>query len=421
MKYWHALIGVGACLLAGCFEAPEPGIGGGDADSGSILSAGVIDAALMELVETGSVVGVSALVYEDDREAYFGAYGMADREAGQAMQRDTLVQIHSMTKPVTGVALMTLYEKGHFKLDDPITKYVPELENLRVYDGTDENGDPKLRPPSRMPTVLDVMRHTAGLASNDNTPVGKIYKQVNPIRWGSDLQEVVTKLGTIPLINDPGKEWRYSDVADIQALMVERFSGQPFDDYIRTTIFEPLGMNDTAYYVENDQRSRLAAMYETKGDLSLARVPDTEAFRYLSKKWQFTPGGFGLVSTIDDYMKFGLMLQGDGSLGDIRILLPETVKLMRTNSVDDAGKPRRWVRSLGQVGFGLDFAVRIAPPKKRKEHYGVVGEFFWDGLASTLFWVDPENDLTSVLFLQQTPKNNQAHHKFRNAVYNVDW
>jgi CubicO group peptidase (beta-lactamase class C family) len=203
---------------------------------------------------------------------------------------------------------------------------------------------------------------------------------------------------------------------DVEAYLVERLSGKPFDQYLKETIFDPLGMNNTRYVVPESDRKRFAAMYRKSDDGKLTRIPN-EADTFNTKNWPLKPGGFGLTSTLDDYMKFARMLVNKGTLGSITILKPETVKLMATNHLSDIISQRMWLPTKGQVGFGIDFAVRLRPPTSKEENNGVVGEFFWDGAASTLFWVDPVNDLTAVLFVQIFPFYGKLHKSFRDAVY----
>jgi len=325
-----------------------------------------------------------------------------------------------MTKPIAGVALMTLYEEGKFSLDDLITKHVPELADLKLYAGENPDGTMILKSPERQPTVLDFMRHTVGLGDDGDTPVSEIYRRIDPNNWNNTLPEVAEKLGQIPLLYEPGTRWRYSAAVDIQALMVERLSGKPFDQYVQEIIFDPLGMQEISYFVPEGKRGRMAGLYQTQDDGSLKRILNTEAHKFNIERQTLTPGSFGFVSSIDDYMTFARMLQNEGELNGARILKPETVALMATNTLSDNVTDRWWLPSKGQVGFGLDFAVRVAPPADTDEHFGAVGEFFWDGFASTLFWVDPANDLTAVLFVQIIPFNNGVHNAFRDAVYNQE-
>jgi CubicO group peptidase (beta-lactamase class C family) len=378
-----------------------------------------LDSSLRRFVADGKVSGVSALVWEKGREKYFGAFGLADREAARPMRRDAIVQIFSMTKPVTGVALMTLYEQGKFKLDDPIAKYLPELANVQVYAGADSAGKPILVAPRRAITIADITRHTAGFATGaDNPGVGPLLAAADPGNRNNTLAEEVQKLGTVPLWFQPGEKWAYGPSVDVQARLVEVLSGVPFERYARQHVLDPLGMRDTRYVVPARDLGRLAALYNRADDGTLTRAPDSTAFAFNTRPWPLTPGSWGLTSTLDDYMRFARMLANGGALGGVRILRPETVKLMATSHLDESITDRSWLPSKGQVGFGIDFAVRVRPPATPAENNGVVGEFFWDGAASTLFWVDPVNQLTAVLFVQLVPFDRVGLHKgFRDAVY----
>lgn len=382
----------------------------------------IIDAALKAMVDDKRLIGVSALVYEHGKEAYFGAFGLADRENNKPMTRDTVVQIFSMTKPVVGVALMQMYERGKFQLDDPLSNYLPEFANVTVYAGQDANGQPKFEPPKRPVTVRDILRHTAGfIGGPDDSPVGRLYRDAD-LRGGfaNTLPQVSQKLAGVPLLYQPGTRWLYSDAVDIQAALTEKLSGVPFDRYLDLHIFRPLGMSHVRYTIlpTDADRPQLAAMYTRNDDGTFTRQPDEDAFKFNSASWPYKPGSFGLVATIDDYMKFARMLQGGGKLGRARILKPETVKLMATDAMPKEVTDKSWLPSKGQVGFGIDFAVRVAPPKDASESSGQVGEFFWDGAASTLFWVDPKNEITAVLFTQFRPFDKIKLHKtFRDAVY----
>jgi CubicO group peptidase (beta-lactamase class C family) len=382
----------------------------------------IIDAALKTLVDDKRLIGVSALVYERGKEVYFGAFGLADRENNKPMTRDTVVQIFSMTKPIVGVALMQMYERGKFQLDDPLANHLPEYANVTVYAGLDANGQPKFEPPKRPILVRDILRHTAGFAAGpDDSPVGRLYRDADP-RGGftNTLSVVSQKLARVPLAYQPGTRWLYSDAVDIQAALCEKLSGVPFDRYLDLHIFKPLAMSQVRYTIlpADADRPQLAAMYTRNDDGTFTRQNDDEAFKFNGTSWPYKPGSFGLVATLDDYMKFARMLQGGGKLGRARILKPETVKLMATDAMPKEVTDKSWLPSKGQVGFGIDFAVRIAPPKDSTESSGSVGEFFWDGAASTLFWVDPKNEITAVLFTQMRPFDKIKLHKtFRDAVY----
>jgi len=379
-----------------------------------------IDSTLKSFVDAGDITGVSALIFEKNKEVYYNAFGYADREDSIPMDRNTIVQIFSMTKPITGVALMTLFEKDSFKLDDPVSKYAPEFADMKVYAGVDSvSGGLILEDPKRPMTIRDLTRHTAGFANSGDIPgLGPLMQKTDAMNRENTLTQMAEKLGSVPLWYHPGEQWAYGPSVDVQAFLVERISGQPFDEYIKTEIFNPLGMSQTRYFVPESDRRHLAATYNRSDEGVLTRVPDERAFSFNTENWALTPGGFGLTSTLDDYMRFARMLVNEGQLDSIAILQPETVKLMATNHLDENIEERSWLPSKGQVGFGIDFAVRLNPPASADENNGVVGEFFWDGAASTLFWVDPVNELTAVLFVQLFPYDKIGlHKKFRNAVY----
>ena len=380
-----------------------------------------IDAALEGFVKANTLVGVSALVYHDGREAYFGAFGLADREANRPLTRDAIVQIYSMTKPVTGVALMTLYEQGKFQLDDPVSKYLPEFASMRVYAGKDVNGQLIFEAPHRPITVRDLMRHTSGMAGGaEPGPVGDAFLQADLSALDIPLSEGVRRLSTVPLLYHPGTRWLYSPSVEVQALLVERLSGMRFDQYLQKHIFDPLKMKDTRHVVRPADWKRMAALYSRSDDGVMTRVPDEKAFEFNRKDWPLKPGSWGLTSTLDDYMHFARMLLNGGQLDGVRILEPGTVRLMATDAMPDAVTDKSWLPGKGQVGFGIDFAVRIASPKAG-EASGEVGEYFWDGFANTLFWVDPTNQIAAVLFAQYVPFGKAPFHKaFRDAVYYDD-
>ena len=389
------------------------------------LEPAVIDAALKGVVDSKAVIGVSGLVFQNDKEVYFGAFGQADRENNKPMTRDTIVQIFSMTKAITGVALMQLYERGKFELDAPLEVYAPEFANLKVYAGLDAAGQPKYEAPKRKPTVRDVLRHTAGFTSGggDNTAVGTIYRELDPRDINNTLPQFAQKLGQVPLAYQPGTRWLYSDSVDVQAYLVQKLSGVPFDEFVKLHIFRPLGMNTIRYTIlpTDADRPNLAAIYTRNEDGTFTRQGDAEAYTFNNAAWPMKPGSFGFVSNIDDYMKFARMLVNGGKLGRARILKPETVKLMATDAMPAEVTDKSWLPSKGTVGFGIDFAVRTGPPKDAAEASGAVGEFFWDGAASTLFWADPVNNIAAVLFTQMRPFDKVKLHKtFRDAVYKND-
>jgi CubicO group peptidase (beta-lactamase class C family) len=377
-----------------------------------------LDAVLREVIAQGKAVGLSALIVQLDREVYFGAFGFADREAGRAMTRDTLAQIWSMTKPVTGVVLMTLYEEGRFALDDPLSKYLPEYADVRVYDGVDAAGEPRTVAPQRPILVRDILRHTAGFSSeSDPSPAREAFLRAKLDDRTRTLAQLSELVAAMPLAFQPGTRWLYGPSVDIQARLAERLAGKPYAQLLQERVLDPLRMHETAYVVPAAQRARLAAVYELK-DGAFVRIGDEAAFANVTRAGALTPGGYGLVSTLDDYARFARMLLGGGELDGVRILQSATVEAMATDLLSTDITERSWLPSKGQVGFGIDVAVRHSPPADAKEASGAVGEFFWDGYANTLFWVDPKNELVAVLFTQYIPPSGtDLFKRFRDAVY----
>lgn len=381
-----------------------------------------IDHALADMVASGRAAGVSVLVWKNGREVHFGAAGFANRETERPMARDTLVQIFSMTKPVTGVALMQLWEQGKFGLDDPLSDYLPEFAATRVFLGNDAAGKPILRAPVRPVTIRDVLRHTAGFGYGGGPSLPEqAFAAADPLNLQNDLTEFGKRLAGVPLMFDPGRQWRYSAAVDVQALLIEKLTGLKFEDYVRAHVLDPLAMRETGWTQPQDRFARLAMGYAKGADGKLAPQSDQvmRAFNFAPRK--LTMGGAGLVSSIDDYMRFARMLLVKGTLDGTRILDPSTVGLMATDQLDPRVTERQWLGSKGNGGFGFDFFVRTGQPQDPQENRGAVGEFFWDGAWSTLFWVDPANDMAVVFFAQTAPIDLSLHRDIRRAVYGDDY
>ncbi|MDH5834348.1 serine hydrolase domain-containing protein [Luteimonas kalidii] len=413
-------------LLVACQPAPPAATGETEspapATPPALVDPAHIDGVLREVVEQDRAVGVSALVFERGQEAYFGAFGMADREAGRAMARDTLAQVYSMTKPVTGVVLMTLYDEGRFKLDDPLSTYLPEYADVRVHAGEDASGQPVLEAPQRPILVRDILRHTAGFAAAfEDDAAARLYREAGVDSREITLEEMSRRLARVPLAYQPGTRWLYGISVDVQARLAEVLAGKPFAQLVQERVLDPLGMKETAYFVPPERRGRMMAVYELREAGGFDRLPDSPALDNAYREWTMAPGGYGLVSTLDDYMRFGRMLANGGELEGTRILAADTVALMATDDLPDTVGDRSWLPGKGQVGFGIDFAVRHSPPAHQGEASGAVGEFFWDGYANTLFWVDPRHDIVAVLFTQSIPPGGtDLHKRFRDAVYHRD-
>jgi CubicO group peptidase (beta-lactamase class C family) len=377
-----------------------------------------IDQTLREMVARQRVAGAAVLVWKDGREAYFGTAGYADREAKRRFTRDTLTQVWSMTKPITGVTLMTLWEQGRFSLDEPLAKYLPEYADVKVFAGTDPAGKPILRAPARPIVIRDIMRHTAGFVTDGGSSgPEKIFAEVDPLNLANTLDQFSRKLPTVPLAYDPGTQWRYSPAVDVQARLVEKLSGEPFETYVREHVFAPLGMRDSAWTQPEGRYSRLAAAYSAGPAGTLVRKSEADIRRLNFSDRKLTRGGAGVATTMDDYLRFARMLLNHGSLDGVRILKPSTVRLMSTNQLDPKITERDWLPTKGNGGFGMDFFVRTGRPKDAAENRGTVGEFWWDGAWSTLFWIDPANDMIVLFFTQKEPWDGTLHHDIREAVY----
>jgi CubicO group peptidase (beta-lactamase class C family) len=343
-----------------------------------------------------------------------------DREHARPMVDDAIFRIYSMTKPITSVALMTLYERGHFQLNDPLHRVIPEWKNMRVYV-SGEGEAMETREPARPMTFRHILSHTAGLSYGATRhPADRAYGvQGVQRRNGETLRSfVVQTLAHVPLRYDPGDRWMYSFSTDVCAYLVEAISGKPFDQYLQETIFDPLGMRDTAFAVSAENASRLAANYQRQPDKSLALVDDPERSPFLRVP-TFLSGGGGLTSTMADYYRFCEMLRRGGELDGARVLGPRTIRLMTQNHL--AGNRDLTSMAMGAfsetayegVGFGLGFAMTTSAVDA-----GALaqGDYYWGGAASTIFWVDPAEDLVAIFMTQLMPS---ATFNFRGQLKNI--
>jgi CubicO group peptidase (beta-lactamase class C family) len=393
-------------------------------------------------VADGTMVGGLGVIARNGKVIYSEPYGQADREAGRAMEEDTIFRIYSMTKPVTGVALMMLYEEGKFRLDDPIAKYLPELANLEVAlstagtgvvsDGTvsramGESNEALIgqtRKPVRQPTIRDLLTHTAGFTYGvfGFTEVDQMYIKAGLI-GDMTLTEFVGALGKIPLQYEPGTQWHYSVSVDIQGRLVEVLAGMSFGEFLRQRLFQPLDMRDTSFYVGTEKQGRLAQLYKPKGVsatnfLARAVEPGLEvadswiATRY-SEPPKFESGGGGLLSTARDYLRFSQMMLNGGELDGVRVLSPKTVSLMTMNHLGDL--PMGFGRKGG--GFGLGFGLILDPGSFGG--VGSAGEYSWGGVAGTRFWVNPQEKLIGIFMVQSVPHRTRLADDFRVLTYSA--
>jgi len=369
-----------------------------------------VSAQIQADVEAGRIVGATALIARRGRVGYFEAFGQADREESAPMRKDAIFRIYSMSKPITSVALMMLHEEGKFQLRDPVEKYLPEFEGVRVMDGA------RLVEPKRKPTIQDLLRHTAGLTYGifGNTEVDKRYREAKILSREDTVAEMTEKLGKLPLLYHPGSRWHYSVANDVQGRLIEALSGETFGEYLQARIFEPLGMVDTGFQVPAEKVGRFAQMYQpTKASrLELKTAPPRSSIGFLEPV-AFQSGGGGLVSTTADYLRFCQMLLNGGELDGVRLLGRKTVELMTRDHL--TGVPEASVRD-GGYGFGLGVAVHLDPGKSGSA--SSPGEYRWGGAAGTQFWIDPEEEMIGIYMVQILPHNGLSYGRmFKQLAY----
>jgi CubicO group peptidase (beta-lactamase class C family) len=391
-------------------------------------------------VSGGRLAGCSVLIGRRGGVAYFEAVGERDKELGKPFERDSIVRIYSMTKSVTTVAAMALYEEGRFQLDDPVAKYLPEFADTPVWLG----GDISNTAPQETPMLVrHLMTHTSGLTYGfmQTNPVDALHRERN-IEFpgsGGTLAEVVKRVAEIPLICQPGSQWNYSVSTDVLGRLVEVWSGRTLAEYFAEAIFAPLGMSDTGFHVDPSNHARFSALYAPKTGGGMSNVGNktatvttqergglklqesSEKSRFLEPAELYSGGG-GLTSTIDDYARFCQMLLNGGELDGARVLGRKTVEHMRLNHLPGnsdmagMGQPVWSETSYDGIGFGLGFAVVLDPAKA-----SIVtspGEHHWGGAASTFFWLDPVEDLYVVFLTQLIPSSTYPiRRELRARVY----
>jgi CubicO group peptidase (beta-lactamase class C family) len=368
-------------------------------------------------IDAGRIAGCQVAVVRHGQVGYFRSLGMRDLDRSLPVEEDTIWRIYSMTKPITGVALMSLYERGMFQLNDPVSRFIPEWRDLKVRQRADD-GSEQLVDPDRPMTVRDLLMHMSGLgfaggptllelfsADNANSGAGSPpWSRRSP---DATLASMVEHYAGFPLEFQPGTRWLYSVSTDVCGRLVEIISGKRFDDYLRETIFEPLGMNDTGFVVPDEKARRFAACYRRDASKSLVLVDDPERSGYRNQP-TFLSGGGGLVSTTCDYLRFCQMLLGGGEVDRVRILGRKTVELMTCNHLPGDSDLQSFAvpDGYGEVGFagmGFGLTVAVAKAPALTQVIGSPGEYMWGGAASTIFWVDPAEDLTVVFMTQLLP------------------
>jgi CubicO group peptidase (beta-lactamase class C family) len=380
-----------------------------------------LHALMQQTVDEKHLAGVVTILARHGKIVDYRAYGVRDVASGTPMTKDTIFRDYSMTKPVTGVAMMILYEQGKWLPSDPISKYIPEFAHLKVYKSVDTEGKMILVDPDHAPTMRELMTHTAGFSyGNGKTPVDAMYGELD-VRQSKNLQEMIDRLAKIPLHYQPSQGWIYSMSMDVEGYIVEKLSGQSLPDFMRDQIFKPLGMRDAAFYVSEANRGRLATLYENDehGGIKLDTTNGSGMGDLLSPP-SMPSGGGGLTSTAEDYYRFAQMLGNGGELNGARILAPATVRLMTSNHLPENLLTGEYGIGLQQMrqgfGYGYNGAVVYDPPTANLPDGK--GTYLWDGAAGTWFWVDPTNDIVFVGMIQRirggTPN---VEYLSRNVVY----
>jgi CubicO group peptidase (beta-lactamase class C family) len=391
-----AAAGFGAALLAsaGAFASDLP--------SASPESVGMSSERLGRLddvthgwVDEGRIAGVVTLVARRGRVVHLDAYGMADVENDEPMTEGTFFRLFSMTKPVTSVALLTLYEEGKFQLGDPLARYLPEFSDAVVYAGVDDNGEAVLEAPVRAPTMKDVFRHTAGFSYGGLPEPIAHYFERSPYDEPS-LELLAKSVARAPLTYQPGTRWVYSFSHDIQARLVEVLSGMSFEDYTRARIFEPLGMDEVVYGLPARLAGRFANTYSPGDDGKLVASDTPEDTSYDTPPF----GGTSLSGPVMDYARFAQMLVNSGELDGARILSPITVDLMASDHLPD-GVTRGAAGGGEASGESYGLGVRVVTDQAKAGNLTSAGTFGWSGAAGTHFFVDREQDLIAVFMIQR--------------------
>ncbi|HET9732509.1 MAG TPA: serine hydrolase domain-containing protein [Acidimicrobiales bacterium] len=371
-----------------------------------------IDAHFARYVDDGRLPGWSLAVTRGGRVVHTSCYGMRDMEAGAPVEGDTLFRIYSMTKPVTSVAAMMLYEEGAFELKDPVSRFIPSFADVRVYrSGSALN--PVTGPATEPVRIWHLLTHTSGLTYGFHHahPVDTMYRAAG-FEWGNpagaDLAACCDRWASLPLVFQPGSEWNYSVSTDVLGRVVEVASGMSLDAFMADRIFDPLGMPDTSFFVGGDDVGRLAALYAPAPGTRVATRLDALAGAAL-KPPEMLSGGGGLISTAHDYHRFTQMLLRGGELDGVRLLGSRTVDYMATNhlpggaDLEAFGRPLFAETTYTGVGFGLGFSVVLDPAANKV--LSSAGEYAWGGAASTAFWVDPDEEITALFFTQLLPSS----------------
>jgi CubicO group peptidase (beta-lactamase class C family) len=363
-----------------------------------------LHALMKKTIDDKELSGMVTILSRHGKVVDYWNYGQRDVASGAPMTKDTIFRDFSMTKPVTGVAMMILYEQGKWLPSDPIAKFIPEFAHLKVYKGVDSEGKMILVDPDHPPTISELMSHTAGFTYGffGDSPVDHMYRDAK-IFESKNLKEFIDKLAAIPLTYQPGKGWTYSVSMDIEGYIVEKLSGQSLPDFMRDNIYKPLGMEDAGFFVPAGKRDRFATLYVTDDQGKMAPAGANGFGGNYAEQPGMASGGGGMVSTAEDYYRFSEMLANGGELNGKRILAPATVKLMTSNHLAPSLLTGEFGIGLQQMrpgfGYGYNCAVEFNPQEANLPDGK--DTFLWDGAAGTWFWIDPTNDVVFIGMIQR--------------------
>ena len=373
--------------------------------------------AMQGYVDAQKLVGLVTLIARHGKVAHFEAFGMQDREAGAPMQRDTLFRIYSMTKPITSVAALVLFERGRFLLNDPVAKYIPELDGLRVIEDPAGPLD-RTRPLEHEITIRDLFVHTSGFSYDWILPPGPLataYTELGRKARDGDLNGFIKRLAGLPLAYPPATRWNYGMSTDVLGHLVAVVSGMPLDVFLREEIFEPLGMVDTGFYVPAHKQDRFGANYGPAPGGGLRVIDAPTGSRFSSPPTYFEGGG-GLVSTAMDYARFAQMLLNGGTLDGRRILGRKTVEFMSQNHLSEQEQQADFLKT-AFAGWGFGLGVSVVTEIAKTQLPGTNGEYGWNGAAGTTFWIDPAEDLIAIQMTQIIPFAAALPSELRALVY----
>ncbi|MEO0607744.1 MAG: serine hydrolase domain-containing protein [Pseudomonadota bacterium] len=414
--------GLSLVALAGCVsgisdtapvevEAPPVAIEAASTTEPKFSADGIaaLETTMGDYLRDGRLYGIHTRLAQDGEiisDYYDGLRGL---ESGAPIEEDTIYRIYSMSKPITGVAMMMLWEEGLFDLDDPVSKFIPEFADLKVLDGVTEDGTAILTELDRQPTMRELMSHTSGFGYglSGSDPANTAFRDMKVLE-SPDMQTFIDKTADIPLLFQPGEAWYYSVGMDIQGAIIERLSGQTFGEFLQSRLFGPLGMVDTAFFVPDENYDRLSEVYGFDPETGAMVPVPFPSVMFRKETVAFESGGGGLVSTMDDYSRFAQMLVNRGALDGVQILKPETIEVMITNVLTEDQSLSSLGINQGETypGLGMGLTVGTVEDPAAVPSKIPAGSYFWGGAASTWFWIDPVNALYFIGMVQVFDNNN---------------